>query len=204
MCRQVKEIISNNENWEILRQAGKIAAGKVIENEIALPVNRKIVDSRKKTKPNFILLLMVCAWACNQPGTQEKSSPRVQTLTHDTIPETRAQVSKKAVASYYAVVGDPKLDRRFGVSVYETPLTFRYVLRMQYEAVQATDTLKLPNFGSWPKVEVQPGKDKLSCIIGFLDKNGAFKEYKMLKAQGNTMKLETLKKYGVGRYSTPY
>ncbi len=135
-------------------------------------------------------------------STGAKKDPVVAN-TNDTIPEKRESVSKKAVASYYTVVGDPKLDRKFGLSIYETPSTFNYILRMQYEAVLATDTLTLPNFGVWPKVEIHPGKTSMSCIIGFVDRKGQFREYKMLSAEGNKMKLVALKKYSVGRYSTP-
>ena len=46
--------------------------------------------------------------------------------------------------------------------------------------------------------------DKTSCIIGFLDRNKEFKEYKMLTLKGNKMKLIVLKKYAVGRYRNTY
>lgn len=90
----------------------------------------------------------------------------------------------------------------FGVKVYETPFTFQYLLEMQYEGMIETDTLKIPNFGTWPVVEVHKGADKLSCIIGFLDKQKSFKEYKMLSAKGDKLSLVTLNRYGVGVYSS--
>jgi len=73
---------------------------------------------------------------------------------------------------------------------------------MHYEAIEKTDTLKIPNFGVWPEIKVIKGPDKISCVIGFLDKKKTFRPYKMLTAKGNTMKLILLKKYYTGRYST--
>lgn len=143
--------------------------------------------------------------ACNNPTLQRTESTESTTIvTHDTIPEIRTAVSKKPVASYRVPIGDRKLERYFGVTVYETPFTFKYLLQMQYEAIEESDTLRIPNIGTWPVVEVHPGKDKLSCIIGFLDDKKTFREYKMLSAKGNQLRLSVLKKYGVGRYRTVY
>ena len=151
------------------------------------------------------LIIIAFLAACNNRDLQSKESTESTVfVSHDTIPDVRTGVSKKPVASYRVTVGDPKLEREFGVSIYETPFTFKYLLKMQYEAIEETDTLKIPNFGSWPVVQVQPGKDKLSCIIGFLDEKKNFKEYKMLSAKGNKMSLTVLKKYGVGRYRTVF
>ena len=113
------------------------------------------------------------------------------------IPELRTAVSKNPVASYLIPMGNPKLDRKFGVEIYETPYTFKYLLVMQYDGMIQTDTLKIPNFGSSPVVKVKPGTEKLSCIIGFLDKGNNFREYKMLSAQNDDLKLTVLKSYVV-------
>lgn len=151
------------------------------------------------------LIIIASLAACNNPELQSKESTESSVfVSHDTIPDIRIEVSKKPVASYRVPVGDPKLGREFGVRIYETPFTFKYLLEMQYEAMEETDTLKIPHFGSWPVVEVHPGKDKLSCIIGFLDEKKTFREYKMLSAKGNKMSLTVLKKYGIGRYRTVF
>lgn len=153
----------------------------------------------------FFVIFIACLQACNNKELQSKvSTESTLIVSHDTIPDIRATVSKKPVASYRVVAGDPKLERYFGVAIYETGLTFSYLLRMEYEAIVETDTLRVPNFGSWPAVQVQPGKEKLSCIIGFLDEKGKFREYKMLAAKGSHMRLTVLKKYGVGRYKTVF
>lgn len=158
----------------------------------------------------YYLLLLAGLTACegnhttNNNNKVTTASDSAKFVTNDTIPEIRKTVSKKPVASYLVPVNDPKLERTFGVSVYETPHTFKYLLKMHYEAMEATDTLTVPNFGVWPVVQVQPGKDKRTCIIGFLDHKKTFKEYKMLTAKGNNMKLSVLKNYYAGRYRTVY
>lgn len=124
--------------------------------------------------------------------------------TNDTVSLRRETVAKKPVASYIVPINDPKLNQTFGVEVYETPQTFQYLLRMHYESMQATDTLKVPNFGVLPVIKIIKGKDRHSCIIGFLDNKKEFKEYKMLTAKGNQMRLIVLKKYTTGRYRNVY
>jgi hypothetical protein len=62
------------------------------------------------------------------------------------------------------------------------------------------DTLKIPNFGIMPKVEIQKGEKEQSCIIGFLDKNGVFKEYKLVRIKNEQLKISTLKYYAKTKY----
>jgi hypothetical protein len=113
------------------------------------------------------------------------------------IPEARITISKNPVASYLIPMGNPKLDRKFGVEIYETPYTFKYLLVMQYDGMIQTDALKIPNFGISPVVKIKPGAEKLSCIIGFLDERNNFREYKMLSAKNDDLKLTVLKSYVV-------
>ncbi len=148
------------------------------------------------------LLLIPLVASCSQRGELESkdASDTTAYITNDTIPPVREQVNKKPVASYFVPVGKPLYGYKFGVNVYETSKTFRYVLDMHYEAMNITDTLKIPNFGTWPVVQVKPGKDKLSCIIGFLDKKKQFREYKMLTAKNDKLRLIVLNRYAVGSY----
>ena len=115
------------------------------------------------------------------------------------VPEERKEVNKNPVASYLVTAGDPRLDRKFGVEVYETPFTFKYLLKIQYGGVQETDTLKVPNFDIWPVVQVKPGEDSLSCIIGFLNEKKEFMEYKLLSVKNGQLQLTVLRKYNVYR-----
>lgn len=150
---------------------------------------------------NFLLILFTLSCAQSNQLESKEANDTTSYTTNDTIPPLREQVSKKPVASYLVPIGKPEYNYKFGVNVYETPKTFRYVLDMHYESLNVTDTLKLPNFGTWPVVQVKPGQDKLSCVIGFLDKNKEFREYKMLTAKNDKLRLIVLKRYGVGTYS---
>ena len=134
----------------------------------------------------YCWLLLILFGACTNENLQSENARDTTSFTsNDTIPEVRKVVNNKPIASYLVPVNDPVLKQKFGVEIYETSLTFQYLLRMQYEGMRVTDTLKIPNFGTWPAVKINPGKDKLSCIIGFLDKKKDFKEYKMLTAKGD-------------------
>lgn len=148
------------------------------------------------------ILFLFISTACSNGNSlkSENASDTTSFTSNDTIPEIRKGVSNKPVASYLIPINDPVLKQKFGVEIYETPRTFQFLLRMQYEGMEVTDTLKIPNFGMWPVVKINPGKDKLSCIIGFLDKKKEFKEYKMLTAKGDKMRLIVLKRYTVGVY----
>lgn len=130
----------------------------------------------------FIIILMI--------GCGEKNN--------NVIPVIREKVNKQPVAAYIIPMGDPKLDRKFGVEIFETPSTFKFMLMMYYDGTEEHDTLKIPDIGIWPVIEVKPGADTLSCIIGFLDKEKVFREYKMLSATNNQLRLTTLKKYSLG------
>ena len=159
--------------------------------------------NRMKAAYYFIFLWLA---ACTNRNSVEPApaSDTTSYTSNDTVSEVRLKVSSKPVASYFVPINDPKLGYKFGVAIYETPLTFRYLMRMQYEGMRVTDTLKIPNFGIPPVVKIKQGNDKVSCIIGFLDQKKEFKEYKMLTLKGNQMKLIVLKKYSVGRYRNTY
>ena len=81
--------------------------------------------------------------------------------------------------------------------LYETPKTFHYLIKLEYEEIRGQDTLKLPNFGALPKPVIQKGPEQYSCIIGFMDKDNQFREYKKVYVKENTLKITALKHYGV-------
>jgi hypothetical protein len=114
------------------------------------------------------------------------------------IPEDRKEIKKEPVAEYREKTDDPLNDWYFTVRLYETPKTFEYRLTMQFEEIRGEDTLRLPDFGIMPKPVLQKGKDKYSCIIGFLDKENKFLEYKKVYVkEGRQLKLVTLRLYSV-------
>ncbi|MDR3716545.1 MAG: hypothetical protein P4L51_27380 [Puia sp.] len=113
-------------------------------------------------------------------------------------PEFRKTVKKEAIATYREKTDDPLNDWYFTVKLYETPKTLQYLLTMQFEEVKGQDTLDLPDFGVAPQPILQKGKDKYSCIVGFLDNQNKFREYKRVYVKdGNNLKLMTLRHYSV-------
>ena len=114
------------------------------------------------------------------------------------ISPNRKLVRKGPVASYREKTDNPLNDWYFSVGLYETPLTFQYLLKMQFEELKGEDTLLLPDLGSPPQPVIQKGKDKYSCVVGFLDKDNRFREYKLVYVkEGRELKLVTLHHYAM-------
>jgi len=118
----------------------------------------------------------------------------------DRIPMYRDTVHAEPVVQYNERTDNPLNDWYFSVKLYETKKTFHYLIKLQYEEIRGTDTLKLPNFGLAPKPIIQKGPEKYSCIIGFTDKEGKFREYKKIHVKGNHLKITALKHYAVATY----
>jgi hypothetical protein len=146
-----------------------------------------------------ILSTIACKEAA-KPGTNDQGAESNQKPLTITIPEFRDTVSKEPVAQHVEKVENPLNDWYFSVKLYETPKTFHYLIRLRYEEIQGEDTLKLPNFGTLPKPVIQKGNEKYSCIIGFMDKENKFREYKKVYVQGSRLKITALKHYAVATY----
>lgn len=153
---------------------------------------------------HYSFLLLLALLSCNKPKnnseTTATNSDEPTKAINDTIPLTREKVEKSPIASYSEKVKDDLNDWRFAVDVYETPQTFKFLMKIEYMVQEAEDTLTIPNFGIMPKVEVRKGPDENSCIVGFLDKQGEFKDYKMIALKEKQLKISTLKYYGRARY----
>jgi hypothetical protein len=154
-------------------------------------------------KNSFVPLAFVLfAFACNNLHEDSNVDESKTFITNDTIPEMRSKVNPEPVAEFVKPLKDTLNHWKFAVSVFETKYRFKYILRMEYQTINETDTLRIPNFGTQPKVEIHNGSDGNSCIIGFLNDKNEFKEYKQVAIKDNQMKLTTLKKYFVGVYRT--
>lgn len=64
---------------------------------------------------------------------------------------------------------------------------------IEYEGLPGTDTVRLPDLGTEPHPIIQKGENKYSCVIGFLDNDKKFRELKLVHAQGDQLKITTLK-----------
>ena len=117
------------------------------------------------------------------------------------IPEAREHVSQKPVAVFRQKTDNPLNNWYFSVSLFETSRTFQYQVNMQFEEIRGTDTLTLPNLGIVPEPVLRQGPDKYSCVIGFLDNEKKFREYKLVEVrEGRTLRISTLKHYVATTY----
>jgi hypothetical protein len=149
-------------------------------------------------KKYYYLIGLILLFSCNQKKESEGTNESSMTILNDTIPTVRKVVSKAAVASYSEVVKDMDNlnDWKFAVDVFETAETFKYKVKIKYKELDADDDLTLPNFGIQPQVKLEKGEEELSCIIGFLDKDGAFMEFKRVEVIQNQLKIKQTKGYG--------
>jgi len=112
------------------------------------------------------------------------------------VQETRKQVRTEPVASCEEKVDDPLNNWFVSVRLYETTKTFEYRMKMQFEEVKGEDTVTFPNLGFEPRPAIQKGKDPLSCIVGFMDGDNKFREYKLIYVQDRKLlKTVTLHHY---------
>ena len=114
-------------------------------------------------------------------------------------PEFRGHVKKEPVAEYRVKTDNPLNDLYFSVRLYETPVTMKYVAKVEFEGLTGEDTIKLPDMGKEPHPELQKGTDKYSCIIGLLDNDRHFRELKKVYVtdKGRELKITTLRHYMV-------
>lgn len=151
--------------------------------------------------PIVRLLLLVSLLSCNTENNQtvetvENSEPKPETEKEVIIPRYRDNVSKAPAASYSVKTDDMLNDWYFTLNLYETPETFKYLMKFQFEEIRGEDTLRLPEASTALKPQLKKGPEKYSVIIGFEDpEDGSFKEYKKLFVEGNSLKLRTIRQY---------
>ena len=140
-----------------------------------------------------------CHSSSGDPATNGSDSTRsVVEAIHN--PEFRQQVKKEAVVEYKESLHDPlNKDWVFAVRLFETDKTQSYRVNMRYEELEADDTLKLPDLGTPPHPVVRAGSDKHSCMIGFMDNDNKFREYKMVTVKGDQLAIHAVKHYSVSQ-----
>jgi hypothetical protein len=144
-----------------------------------------------------ITLFVVSIFSCKSPtpnnGILSDTSSGLSAI--DRVPMYRTTLNPIPVADYKEKVKNGLNDWYFSVEIYETKKTFYYLIRMQFEEVRGEDTLKLPNLGALPRPQIQKGNDKYSCVLGFLDGQNKFNQYKLVSVVDGNIKLTTLKHY---------
>jgi hypothetical protein len=162
-------------------------------------MERKIIVSALMS---FTIYFLSCQSGNQNNSLQPDSATKPVVINPaDNVPQYRKEIRKEAVAQYKEKTDNPLNDWYFSVALFETPKTFHYLLKLQFEELTGEDTLKLPDFGYQPKPLIQKGKEKYSCIIGFMDNENKFREYKLVHVDGgNRLKVTTLKHYAVATY----
>lgn len=149
-----------------------------------------------------LLLLISCQ---NQTKDAAVKSDTV-VVKQDTISEIRISPSSKPAATYSVPVDDGMGNMnnwKFAVNIYETSKTFEYKVNIQYKEIRSSEIVQIPNFNILPVVAIQPGKNPMSCIIGFNDAKGTFKDYVQVSVSNDQLKFKKINSYKVRRYSTP-
>jgi len=163
--------------------------------------------SYRKTVCNVFLPLLFSIFiiSCGSKEPSKSKQPVVEKKPDtrspaDKIPAFRKEISKKAIASYKEKTDNPLNDWYFQVQLFETERTFHYLMKLEYETIHGIDTLRLPNFGTLPEPVIQKGPEKYSCIVGFLDKDKKFREYKKVYVKNEVLKVTAIKHYAVSTY----
>ena len=144
------------------------------------------------------ILAMISYCSCGDHQRGPKPGAHLPEKSNAEVPETRKHINEAAVVEFKEKTGDALNDWYFLVQLFETSETFQYRIKLQFEEIRAEDTIRFPNFGIWPKPQIQKGKDKFSCIIGFLDQDNKFREYKLVSVKdGNALKISALAHYSV-------
>jgi hypothetical protein len=157
-------------------------------------------------KISFLLLvtgsyLLSCQSNNSRTNNTDSSTGKTHIIKQaNYIPLVRKDIKKDPVDQYEEKTDDRLNDWRFSVKLYETPKTFNYLIEMQFEEVQGEDTLRLPNLGNLPKPVLKKGEEKYSCVVGFIDNENKFREYKLVHVEKGNLKITPLKHYSVSSY----
>lgn len=146
-------------------------------------------------------VIMFLGIACGDTETRQSESVNENKEStasiNENVPENRIDIKKEPIAAHVEKTDDPLNDWYFSVKLYETEKTFHYRMQLEFEEIRGTDTLKIPDIGIVPEPVIRKGEDRYSCIIGFLDKDKQFREYKKVHVKNNTLKVTSLKHYAV-------
>jgi hypothetical protein len=151
----------------------------------------------KKFLVYLMLMLIISCSENNAAGSKENPENKKASTSKPVISATRDTVRTAPVATYSVRTDNPLNEWYFKVQLFETPQTFKYLVKLQFEEIQGEDTLTLPNLGTLPEPVIQKGPDKYSCILAFKDQDGQIREYKKVYVKNNSLKITALKHYAV-------
>jgi hypothetical protein len=149
----------------------------------------------KTIYPPLLIFLLA---ACNSTSENTESSEDSIVFTTENIPAERKNVNPQPIKMYEETVKSFETTDEFKVALYETKQTFKYLIEISYKQMEVVDTLRAPNFGIQPAVDILKGDSiRPSCIVGFLDKDKQFRKLKLVAFENNKLKVKVLKHYAV-------
>jgi len=149
----------------------------------------------------YALVIVLYFISCHANDNQQDNVVKDSVIrNYENIPLQRSSVNPNAVKTYREEVKSFETTDQFIVSLFETKETFHYLLKLQFKNLEVKDTLKVPDFGMAPSVEILKGDTRPSCVVGFLDKNKKFRELKLVYFENNKLKVRVLKHYAVATY----
>jgi hypothetical protein len=143
----------------------------------------------------IVLSFLSCATKNNNGSGKDSAI-----LNYQNIPAERQSINPNPVKTYEETVKSFETTDDFRVSLFETKETFKYLIKIQYKQLDEEDTLRIPNFGVQPSVEIKKGDIRPSCVIGFYDEKKQFRESKLISFENDKLKVKVLKHYAVATY----
>ncbi len=135
--------------------------------------------------------------ACDQQAVNNSKTTTTAGSTTSAMDFKRSKPKTEAVQQYEEKVDNDLNNWFFKIKLFETEMRFTYKLTLQYEEVTGEDEITFPNLGLNPQPLIKKGTAKYECIIGFLDQQGAFREYKKVHVLDGNLKITTLKSYAI-------
>jgi len=165
--------------------------------EQIVPTHTRVISTIASA---FILFSSAaCNSSSSQPADTDTPLAKRPDLMFKRQPEARENVKKEAIAEYRIRTDNKLNELYFTVKLYETPVTMKYVAKVDFEGLTGEDTVKLPDCGITPHPVLQKGPEKYSCIVGLMDNNNTFRQLKKVYVtdKGQELKITTLKHYMV-------
>ncbi len=143
---------------------------------------------------NARLLLLICLFsACREARHSALAPP-----TPEQAPATQAPAPNKVVASARQRINDKLNEHYFSVEVISTPKSDKgvYEVLVTYRKYDASTQITMPKADEPIIPEVKKGTAPYSYIIGFHHgSDSSFKEYFLIEAERNSIKMRYLKAY---------
>lgn len=159
------------------------------------------------------LVASVVFVACQETNPSEASTGGSSTDSNATeekiqnprqsIASIRKIVKPDAIDSYSKKVPDSLNDWSFTVDAFETKSTFNYLLKIKYKEIRVSDSIQLPNFGVEPQLKLTAGKEAFSCLVGFVDKKGTFRDMRKIFIENDQLRIKSTHHYKVTAYQVP-